>query len=115
MCAIQCDPSLQSHIMGLYAKDTLPTITPGLRAKGVGLIVNTDVRQRDGRHWIAMYFKGKKAELFDSLPEQPVDRVLDRLRTAVHTLGMQNNYNLPVLTFVVCSRCIFYSVNSKLT
>ncbi len=84
-CAIQCDPVLQCHALGVYAKDTLPVLTSSMIRRGVGLIVNTDCSHKKGRHWVAMYFKGKRAELFDSLAE-PIDAVFDSyLKTYVQS------------------------------
>ena len=69
LCAIQCDSVLRNYVLGVYARDTLPVLTPYMLASGVAIIVNTDKRGNEGQHWTAMYFKDNKAELFDSLGE----------------------------------------------
>ena len=103
-CAVGCDPSLQSRVIGVFAKDTLPTLTPSLRAKGVGLIVNTENSTREGRHWIAMYVRRNEAVLFDSLAE-PVHDVFDRY---LKSYARSYQRNIQPLQSADSSECGFY-------
>lgn len=68
-CVLNSDSTLQRHVLGVHAKDTLPMLTHNMLTRGVGLIVNTENTGSQGRHWIVIYIKGRRGELFDSLAE----------------------------------------------
>ncbi len=108
-CAIQCDPVLQNHVLGVFAKDTLPVLTSSMIRRGVGLIVNTDVSRKKGRHWVAMYIQGNRAELFDSLAE-PVhgDVFHSYLRSYVQSY-LHSSKQLQSVDSNVCGfYCLYY-------
>lgn len=107
-CAIQSDSILKYHVLGVFAKDTLPVLTRDMLARGVGLIVNTEPSGRLGRHWVAMYFKGNTGELFDSLGE-PVNSVFDLyLKTYVNQY-QHNRRQLQSSSSSLCGHyCLYY-------
>ena len=108
-CAVQCDPTLRRHVMGIYARNTLPSSIPWLlRARGVGFIVNTEPRQKRGRHWIAMVIEGNKAELFDSLAE-PVNVDFDRYLKSRVASYIYNRQQLQSVDSDICGLyCLYY-------
>ena len=58
------EPSLEPYFVGVFAADTLPTRPRRDRAQAY--IVNTDPRDRPGRHWIALWTDGHVCEKMDS-------------------------------------------------
>ena len=73
-CCINCDPVLRSHVIGVYAADRLPIhVFHGQ----IGLIVNTDIHSKPGRHWCAIYSDGQgQIDFFDSYGRSPEENSL---------------------------------------
>ena len=62
-CCIDCSPVLRKSVIGVFAADQLPL---SLRVP-CGLIVNTDVYNKEGQHWCSFYFPSAHiVEYFDS-------------------------------------------------
>ena len=107
-CAIQCDSVLSNHVIGVYARDTLPVLSYPMLSRGVGLIVNTDKSGREGQHWVVMYFKDKRAELFDSLAE-PVCKEFDDYLKLYAGSYTSNNHQLQSSDSSICGLyCLYY-------
>ena len=49
---IECDPLLNGRVIGVFAADRLPKVLPHVP---FGFIANTDVHNKSGRHWIAVF------------------------------------------------------------
>lgn len=105
MCAIQCDAMLKQRVLGVYARDTVPHLSPDMLRTGVGFIANTDRAGSKGQHWIAVYIKGTEAILFDSLADHSVNTVFQNyLKLYVTTY----QYNTEQLQSTTSNACGFY-------
>lgn len=63
-CCIDCDPILRDNVIGVYAADRLPRSDCHYPC---GLIVNTDIHSKPGKHWCAFYLETSgKVDFFDS-------------------------------------------------
>ena len=68
MCVINCDPEMKQKVIGVFARDQLP----GKSEDGpIGMIVNTDTRDKPGTHWLAIYLEKGVGEFFDSCGRAP--------------------------------------------
>ena len=68
-CIISCDYVLREGVLDVLAADQLPRIIPFFPC---GLIVNTDISSRPGRHWVAFFIRDDNdIEFFDSYGQQP--------------------------------------------
>jgi hypothetical protein len=63
------DPILKHTFLGVFARDKLPTTPISVPC---ALIVNTDIADKDGEHWIAMYIDEQcNGNYFDSYGHFP--------------------------------------------
>lgn len=68
-CVIQCDVIMRRVVEGVFPRDRIPT---NLKQFPSGLIVNTDPKDRPGRHWLAFYFESEdNVEFLDSYGHAP--------------------------------------------
>ena len=66
---IDCDPLLRKNVLGVYAADRLPRNVPSYP---YGLIANTDIHTKPGKHWCAIFNDGQgHAQFFDSYGRSP--------------------------------------------
>jgi len=65
---VRTDRRLRPSFLGVFPADRLPPT----HSPGAGLIVNTDLADQPGTHWVAMYWDGDgRAEFFDSYGQTP--------------------------------------------
>ena len=105
-------PLLKSLHGQVCAKDELPVVKKPLQVKS--FIVNTDLARDPGQHWVALYFKVKKAIHFDSNRLPPLkDHVLPFIQN--NSLGfIENTQMLQDVMSEVCGLyCIYilYELN----
>lgn len=101
-CVIKCDVVMRRIVEGVFARDELPTWK---KHYPHGLIVNTDPKDRHGRHWLAFYCESKDTvEFFDSYGHSP--EYFD------FTADVYNNKRLQSSTSNVCGQyCLYYLLN----
>lgn len=108
-CAVQCDPTLRRHVMGVYARNNLPSTIPWhLRTQGLAFIVNTEPSNKQGRHWIVIVMEGNKAEVFDSLAE-PLNENFSHYVKSNVTSYIHNGQRLQSVDSEICGLyCLYY-------
>jgi len=100
LCAIKCDPVMRNSIIGVYARDQIPS---EINQRPVGFIFNTNSSDKSGKHWLAVYFQSRdKGEFFDSYGHPP----------EYFSLDSNLNYNKKRLQSIhsnVCGHyCLYY-------
>lgn len=68
-CCIDCDAMLPNSVVGVFAADRLPQER---FYQPYGLIVNTDIHSKKGRHWLGVFDDGLgNMEIIDSFGRSP--------------------------------------------
>src|SRR6267154_1942226 len=62
---MKCDPEVPFR--GVYAADKIPRIV----SKTSAMVFNTDPAHKEGKHWVAVYFKDGRGHYFDSYGRRP--------------------------------------------